>query len=148
MAKRFFQIQLILLAASFLLHEHLFSQMLLSAKVNGKQTAALHVNDTPVVVSIDKSNFAEVKNFDILAEDKNVSPAYKRTVEITDTAGAILLTLDETSSGNGIFHVDLSVMSQEITSHKILKLMLVLNPANDLMALPSKMKQLAEIHLK
>lgn len=149
MAKKFLKFKIILLAASaLLLHENLFSQMLLSAKVNGKQTAVVQVNDTPAVITINKSDFETVRSFDVLAKDKNASAAYKRSIEITDTSGATLFTTDEIKGQAGIFHVDLSTVSRDIASHKILKIMLMENPANDLMALPSKMKQLAEIHLK
>ncbi len=125
--------------------ENAFSQMMLSARIQGKETKKERVGDTPVTITLNKKTYYNINKFDVIVSEKNQSPAYKRTIEITDSNGTSLYSADESSVNHGLFAIDLK---EKIASHKIIKLQLLLNPADDRMMLPSKMIQLAEIHLK
>ncbi len=129
-------------------NENLFSQMKLSAGIHGQETEKVQVDNVPAIVIVNKSDYKGVCNFDLLLTGGNSAPAYKRTIEFTDDAGASLYTLNESKDSPGVYKIDLSGVCDKIASQKIIKIILLENPANDLMMLPSKMKQLAEIHLK
>ena len=131
-----------------LVNENIFSQMMLSARIQKKETEKIRVDDAPVIVAFKKSDYKDVCNFDVILEEKNASSAYKRTIEFTDVNGSRLYASDESRENPGIYNIDLSLICKKISSQTIIKIMLFENPANDLMMLPSKMKQLAEIHLK
>ncbi|HEV8083980.1 MAG TPA: hypothetical protein VGP55_12300 [Chitinophagaceae bacterium] len=131
-----------------LVHENVFSQMMLSARIQKKETEKIRVDDAPAIVTFKKSDYKDVCNFDVILEEKNASSAYKRTIELTDGNGSRLYASDESGENPGVYKMDLSVICKKISSQTIIKIMLLENPANDLMMLPSKMKQLAEIHLK
>ncbi|MEO8108770.1 MAG: hypothetical protein ABI594_02000 [Ginsengibacter sp.] len=121
--------------------------MMLSAKINGTETLKKSIGEEPLQIDINKSDYKGICSFDVIIDDKNVSAAYKRTIELTDTSGESLYTSDE-SGTPGVYKIDLSSICKKISSQTIIKLMLLKNPANDKMMLPSKMIQLAEIHLK
>ncbi|MEO6221302.1 MAG: hypothetical protein ABIO81_12795, partial [Ginsengibacter sp.] len=89
-----------------------------------------------------------VCNFDVLIEQKNPNAAYKRTIELTDENGIRLYTVDESKETSGVYNVGLADICKKLASKKIIKVMFLENPANDMLMLPSKMKQLAEIHLQ
>ncbi len=136
-----------LLLISFL-NENLFSQMKLSASIQGKETEKVQVDNGPAIFTVKKSDYKGVCNFDLLLTGENSSPAYKRTIEFTNDAGARLYISNESKDLPGIYKIDLSGICDKIASQKVIRITLLENPANDLMMLPSKMKQLAEIHLK
>ncbi len=127
--------------------QQLFAQMMLSAKIKGKETVKKSIGEEPIQIDLTKSDYKGICNFDVIIDETNASAAYKRTIEITDTSGERLYASDE-SKTPGVFKVDLSAVCKKISSQTIIKLMLLKNPANDKMMLPSKMIQLAEIHLK
>ena len=131
-----------------LVHENIFSQMMLSARIQKKETEKIRVDDEPAIIAFKKSDYKDVCNFDVILVEKNASSAYKRTIELTDGSGSRLYASDESRENPGVYNIDLSVICKKISSQTIIKIMLLENPANDLMMLPSKMKQLAEIHLK
>ena len=131
-----------------LAYENVFSQMMLSARIQGKETEKIRVDSEPVIVAFKKSDYKNVCNFDLMLEEKNASSAYKRTIELTDGNGSSLYASDESRENPGVYNIGLSGICKKIASQTIIKIMLLENPANDLMMLPSKMKQLAEIHLK
>ncbi len=140
----------IILSLLFILHVHenAFSQMMLSAKIQGKESEKIMVDDKPVMISIEKKDYEGICNFDVILQDKNASSAYKRTIEITDANGARLRAFDESVDTPGIYKMDLAGICDAINSQPVIKMVLLENPANDLMSLPSKMKQLAEVHIK
>ena len=121
---------------------------MISARIKGNETEKVEVNDEPVVIAFKKADYKGVCNFDVILEEKNASTAYKRTIEFVDAGGSRLYASDESKETPGIYTIDISNICKKISSQTIIKIMLLENPANDLMMLPSKMKQLAEIHLK
>ncbi len=129
------------------LQRQLFAQMMLSAKIKEKETVKKSIGEEPIRINLNKSDYKGICNFDVIVDETNASAAYKRTIELTDTSGESLYTSDE-SNTPGVYKIDLSSICKEISSQTIIKLMLLKNPANDKMMLPSKMIQLAEIHLK
>ncbi len=129
------------------LQQNLFAQMMLSAKIKGKETAKERIGEEPVKIDIDKSKYKSICNFEVIIAEQDPSAAYKRTIEITDASGGRLYASDE-SGTPGVYKIDLSSVCKKISSQTIIKLMLLKNPANDKMMLPSRMIQLAEIHLK
>lgn len=131
----------------FFLQQKLCAQMMLSAKIKGTETVKKSIGEEPLRIDINKSDYKGICSFDVIIDDNNVSAAYKRTIELTDTSGESLYTSDE-SNTPGVYKIDLSSICKKISSQTIIKLMLLKNPANDKMMLPSKMIQLAEIHLK
>ncbi len=138
---------LIAIVLILFLQQQLFAQMMLSAKIKGKETLKKSIGEDPLWIDINKSDYKGICSFDVIIDDKNVSAAYKRTIELTDTSGESLYTSDE-SNTLGVYKIDLSSICKKISSQTIIKLRLLKNPANDKMMLPSKMIQLAEIHLK
>ncbi len=139
---------IISLISILLAQENVFSQMMLSARIQGKETEKIQVDDEPAIVSFKKSDYKDVCKFDLILENKNASSVYKRNIELTDASGTSLFTSDESRENPGVYNIGLSGICKKIASQTIIKIMLLENPANDLMMLPSKMKQLAEIHLK
>lgn len=129
-------------------YENVFSQMMLSARIDGNETEKIRIDDKPAIVAFKKSDYKNVCNVDVKLEEKNASSAYKRTIELTNASGSRLYASDESKETPGVYNIDLSGICKKIASQTIIKIMLLENPANDLMMLPSKMKQLAEIHLK
>lgn len=123
------------------------AQMMLSAKIKGKETVKKSIGEEPLQIEINKSDYKGICNFDVIIDDKNASAVYKRTIELTDTSGESLYTSDE-SKTQGVYNIDLSSICKKVSSQTIIKLMLLKNPANDKMMLPSRMIELAEIHLK
>ncbi len=139
---------IISLTLILLMHEMVFSQMMISARIKGNETERIEVNDEPAIITFKKADYKGVCNFDVIVKEKNASSAYKRTIEFVDNGGSTLYASDESNETPGIYIIDISNICKKISSQTIIKIRLLENPANDLMMLPSKMKQLAEIHLK
>ncbi len=138
---------LIAIVLMLFLQQQLFSQMMLSAKIKGKETGKKSIGEEPIKIDLTKNDYKGICNFDVLVDETTASAAYKGTIEITDISGERLYAIDE-SKTPGIYKIDLSAVCKKISSQTIVKLILLKNPANDKMMLPSKMIQLAEIHLK
>ncbi|MEO6290510.1 MAG: hypothetical protein ABIO76_11340 [Ginsengibacter sp.] len=132
----------------FLVHQNVFAQVVISARINGKETEKRHVADKPLKVFVKKSDYKNVCDFDILVDQKNANHAYKRAIELTDENGGKLYSVDESKDSAGVYYIRLANVCEELSAKKIIEVMFIENPANDLLMLPSKMKQIAEIHLQ
>ncbi len=125
-----------------------FAQMTLSARIQGKETEKKSLDEGPVSIDINKNDYKGVCNFDLVVEEKNNSSAYRNTIEIEDSNGSKLYSADESENNPGVFKINPADKCKLITSQKMLKIVLFQNPANDKMMMPSRRKQLAEVHLK
>ncbi|MDP4283092.1 MAG: hypothetical protein Q8891_01610 [Bacteroidota bacterium] len=131
----------------FFLNENIFGQYHISAIINGKETAIITVVDLPATIIINKSSYKKITGFLIKVNSPNISAAYKRTLEVVSEKEKMLFSTEEDISNPGIFPFELKRVCKKILSKKIINLILVENPADSRMKIPSKMKKLAKVYL-
>lgn len=131
----------------FLLHRSAFSQILVSAEIDGNKTATKMVNENPLQLFVNASDYGSPCDFRVFIKYKNPHSPYKRSLAFTTETGERLYVTDEVKDSTGVFHVIFGDSCKIITGQKIVNVMLLENPANDMIMIPSRMQQLAEIHL-
>ncbi|MEP6614998.1 MAG: hypothetical protein ABJA57_00395 [Ginsengibacter sp.] len=118
----------------------------ISVVVNGKKTGDKAVNENATVLYLQISKYRKVSSLALVYMHANGSNVYKRSVEITNEKSGLLFILKETKSKQGWFIANMSTMRKMFAKEKTIRVYLLEDPANDLMALPSRKILLAELH--
>jgi hypothetical protein len=123
-----------------------FSQVAtLSAIVNGKKTSEKIITETAGKLTVQRVKYKNVHSLTLVLNHHG-SSVYKRSVEFTNESGTPVYHVQESKSKRGLFIINLSQARHIIAKERLLKLYLLEDPSNDLMALPSRRNLLIEIH--
>ena len=123
-----------------------FSQIAtLSAIINGKKTGEKIITETPAKLTVQRVKYKNVHSLTLVL-NHTASSVYKRSVEFTNESGTPVYLIHESKSKLGFFIINLSQARHIISNERLLKLYLLEDPSNDLMALPSRRNLLIEIH--
>ena len=123
-----------------------FSQVAtLSAIVNGKKTSEKIITGIAGKLTVQRVKYKNVHSLTLVLNHR-VSGVYKRSVEFTNESGTPVYQVQESKSKRGFFIINLSEARHIVFKERLLKLYLLEDPSNDLMALPSRRNLLIEIH--
>jgi hypothetical protein len=118
--------------------------VLLNNKIIGKTFIK---EDSLNVITIKKSDSKE-STLTIILNLNAPNKVYKRNIELTDGNEIELSNINESTSDPGTYKVDLTGTGEKILEQQVIKIFLEENPVNEKMAIPSRRKLLAELHLK
>ncbi len=120
-------------------------QATMSVVINGKKSHE-STNDSAEVINVRKSKYKNVSSLTLVYRQQNMSKVYKRSIEITNESGKPLYHTKESKLKPGWFPMNIVTLRNISLKEKTIKVYLLEDPANDMMALPSRRKLLAELH--
>ena len=120
-------------------------QATMSVWINGKKSCERIIHDSAEVINVQKSKYKNVSSLTLVYREVNISKVYKRSIDITDDSDKLLYHAMESKLKPGWFSIRI-VSLRSISSKKTIKVYLLEDPANDMMALPSRRKLLADLH--
>ena len=98
--------------------------------------AIIKANETTALLVIKKSSLKNLKSINIQVSGELVSgELYKRTLQISDEPGIIA---DEIKNKPGWFDITKTNIKKQLATGKTITLYLLLNPANPMMTMPSR----------
>ncbi len=137
--------KILVTAIAILFCTNIFSQDKISVTINNKMRGETAVGEGPYVLTVNRSKYRNISKLVLRYKVQTTSP-YKRTIEVTDADENSIYTLVE--GKNGIYNINVSVIKKKLLNQKTIKVFLMENPANSMMAMPSRRKLLIELHLK
>lgn len=116
--------------------------------INNKVVATFISNQEPKNISIKKINVSPAKPFFIQFKAGTKDSPYKQSIEITDSKESQSTVLNITEQKNAQQNITALLKKYNFFKKQSIKIYLLLNPANDMMMMPSKRLYLGELTLK
>ncbi len=105
-------------------------------------------NDSINTITIKKVNAALLKTIALQLKGTIVNNiVYKKTVVVLDE-NEVILSAEEDKNTTGRFTLPIKLITKKLIAKKKIKLLLQLNPANDMMMMPSRQIQLCYVLMK
>lgn len=121
-------------------------QATLSVLINGKKSPETILYDSAVVINVQKSKYKNVSSISLVYREKILPKIYKRSIDITNDSDKLLYHTRESKLKPGLFSMNIVRLRRISVIEKTIKLYLLEDPANDMMALPSRRRLLAVLH--
>ena len=121
-------------------------QATMSVLINGKKSPERTIHDSAAVISVQKSKYKNVSSITLVYKERNMAKIYKRSIDITNDSDKLLYHTRESKLKPGWFPMSIPMLRSIGAKEKTIKVYLLEDPANDMMALPSRRKLLAVLH--
>ncbi len=126
--------------------ENIFAQDKVSVIMNNKMVGETVIPENPLILSVSKAKYKNLSKLVLKYTSQNAESPYKRSIEVTDAAENSFYIINE--SKGGLYNINLTSVKNKILAQKVIKIFLIMNPANDRMSMPSTRKLIIELHLK
>lgn len=113
-------------------------------KLIGKMTAR---PSTPLVVEAQRSKYKNIHSISLEYPEAQSTNPYKRTIEITNKDEGQIYAIEQVKEKPWIYTIATPATIRILQKQKIIKVFVILNPANDKMGMPSRRNLLVEVHL-
>lgn len=108
--------------------------------------AIIKANETTALLVINKSSLKNLKSINIQVDGELVKgDLYKRTLQITDEPG---ITANETNNKPGWFDITKKNIKKQLAAGKTISLYLVLDPANPMMTMRTRIVYVGKLVMK
>lgn len=121
-------------------------QATLSVLINGKRSPGRTIHDSAAVINVQKSKYKNVSSVMLVYRETNMPKIYKRSIDITNDSDKLLYHTSELKLKPGWFSMNIVMLRSISEKEKTVKVYLMEDPSNDMMALPSRRKLLAVLH--
>ena len=118
-----------------------------SVLINGKKIGERVIKENADIIQVQKLKFKNVTLLTVVYQQVNMSKVYKRSLEITNQDDSSLYHVQESKLKPGWFRINIPIARKIFLKEKKIKVYLLEDPANDLMALPSRRKLLVELKM-
>ncbi len=128
-----------------------FTQNTVSVFINGVKKAEYitKADETAAGIILKKSDCKKLKQLSVQIKGEHIgNTIYKRTIDVTDSADKSLLKAPETAGTPGQFILANIKLKLMLVKGRSLKLYLLMDPANDMMTMPSKRIYLCTVAAK
>ena len=108
--------------------------------------AIIKADETTALLVIKKSSLKKIKSINIQVDGELVKgDLYKRTLQITDEPG---ITANETNNKPGWFDITKTNIKKQLAAGKNISLYLVLDPANPMMTMRTRIVYVGKLVMK
>jgi hypothetical protein len=121
-------------------------QATMSVLIDGKKSPERTIHDSAAGISVKKSKYKNVSSITLVYKERNMEKIYKRSIDITNDSDKLLYHTRESKLKPGWFSMSIPMLRSIRAKEKTIKVYLLEDPANDMMALPSRRKLLAVLH--
>ena len=128
-----------------------FTQSTVTVFINGvkKGEYIKKTGETDSVITLKKNDCKKIQQLSVQIKGEHIGNIiYKRALEVTDSADQFLLKTSETAGTPGQFIFINTTLKSILVKGRSLKLYLLMEPANDMMMIPTKRIYMCKVAAK